>query len=123
MVAGTIGYVAPEYGQTWQATTKGDVYSFGVLAMELATGRRAVDGGEESLVEWAWRVVGRGRLGRALPVSVMGSGLVGGAEEMSEVLRIGVKCTAEAPYARPNMKEVLEMLIGIYYSRGYGIIV
>ncbi|XP_015943143.1 probable LRR receptor-like serine/threonine-protein kinase At1g74360 [Arachis duranensis] len=119
VVAGTVGYVAPEYGQTWQATTKGDVYSFGVLAMELATGRRAVDGGEESLVEWAWRVVGRGRLGRALPVSVMGSGLVGGAEEMSEVLRIGVKCTAEAPYARPNMKEVLDMLIGIYYSKGY----
>lgn len=123
MVAGTVGYVAPEYGQTWQATTKGDVYSYGVLVMELATGRRAVDGGEECLVEWARRVMGYGRqhhhhhgLSRAVPVLLMGSGLVGGVEEMGELLRIGVKCTAEAPHARPNMKEVLGMLIMISNS-------
>ncbi|KAK7265832.1 hypothetical protein RJT34_33456 [Clitoria ternatea] len=128
MVAGTVGYVAPEYGQTWQATTKGDVYSFGVLVMELATGRRAVDGGEECLVEWARRVMGRGRhhhgLSRSVPVLLMGSGLVGGAEEMAELLRIGVKCTGEAPQIRPNMKEVLAMLIKIYNSKGnsnYGV--
>ncbi|XVE56877.1 hypothetical protein DITRI_Ditri04bG0045600 [Diplodiscus trichospermus] len=118
-VAGTIGYVAPEYGQTWQATTKGDVYSYGVLAMELATGRRAVDGGEECLVEWARRIMGNGRngLGRAvIPVVLLGSGLAEGAEEMCELLRIGIRCTAEAPQARPNMKEVLAMLIRITNS-------
>ncbi|XWS60488.1 hypothetical protein CRYUN_Cryun07bG0040400 [Craigia yunnanensis] len=120
MVAGTIGYVAPEYGQTWQATTKGDVYSYGVLAMELATGRRAVDGGEECLVEWARRIMGNGRngLGRAvIPVVLLGSGLAEGAEEMCQLLRIGVRCTAEAPQARPTMKEVLPMLIRITSSR------
>ncbi|KAF2316055.1 hypothetical protein GH714_040850 [Hevea brasiliensis] len=109
MVAGTVGYVAPEYGQTWKATTKGDVYSFGVLAMELATGRRAVDGGEESLVEWARRVLGsaRSRVGRAvIPVMLLGSGLADGAVEMCELLKIGIWCTEEAPQARPNMKEV-----------------
>ncbi|XWS47976.1 hypothetical protein CRYUN_Cryun13aG0031800 [Craigia yunnanensis] len=119
MVAGTIGYVAPEYGQTWQATTKGDVYSYGVLAMELATGRRAVDGGEECLVEWARRIMGNGRngLGRSvIPVVLLGSGLAEGADEMRELLRIGVRCTAEAPQARPNMKEVLAMLIRITNS-------
>ncbi|GLT62526.1 hypothetical protein SLA2020_351580 [Shorea laevis] len=116
VVAGTVGYVAPEYGQTWHATTKGDVYSYGVLAMELATGRRAVDGGEECLVEWGRRVIGIGRHGlsrSAIPVVLLGSGLAEGAEEMSELLRIGVKCTAESPQARPNMKEVLAMLIMI----------
>lgn len=116
MVAGTIGYVAPEYGQTWKATTKGDVYSFGVLAMELATARRALDGGEECLVEWAKRVMGNGRhgLSRAvIPVAVLGSGLAEGANEMCELLKIGVKCTNEAPAARPNIKEVLAMLINI----------
>nr|KYP55472.1 putative LRR receptor-like serine/threonine-protein kinase At1g74360 family [Cajanus cajan]KYP67247.1 putative LRR receptor-like serine/threonine-protein kinase At1g74360 family [Cajanus cajan] len=121
MVAGTVGYVAPEYGHTWQATTKGDVYSFGVLVMELATGRRAVDGGEECLVEWARRVMGYGRhhgLGRSVPVLLMGSGLVGGAEEMGELLRVGVRCTADSPQARPNMKEVLAMLIKIYNPKG-----
>ncbi|KAB2055440.1 hypothetical protein ES319_A11G038100v1 [Gossypium barbadense] len=127
MVAGTVGYVAPEYGQTWQATTKGDVYSYGVLAMELATGRRAVDGGDECLVEWGKRVMGKGRnvSSRAvIPVMLLGSGLSVGAEEMFELLRIGVRCTAEAPQDRPNMKEVLGMLIRITSNRAdfnYGI--
>ncbi|RDX92269.1 putative LRR receptor-like serine/threonine-protein kinase, partial [Mucuna pruriens] len=116
MVAGTVGYVAPEYGHTWQATTKGDVYSFGVLVMELATGRRAVDGGDECLVEWAKRVMSYGR--HHVPVLLMGSGLVGGADEMCDLLRIGVRCTADAPQARPNMKEVLAMLIKIFNPKG-----
>ncbi|XP_030531738.1 probable LRR receptor-like serine/threonine-protein kinase At1g74360 [Rhodamnia argentea] len=112
VVAGTIGYVAPEYGQTWKATPKGDVYSFGVLIMELATGRRAVDGGEECLVEWAKRVMGSGRQSARsiIPVALMGSGLAEGADEMCELLRVGMRCTAESPQARPNMKEVLGML-------------
>ncbi|KAL6584063.1 hypothetical protein OROMI_003352 [Orobanche minor] len=115
-VAGTVGYVAPEYGQTWQATTKGDVYSYGVLAMELATGRRAVDGGEECLVEWAKRVVWDGRVGfnrSTIPVALLVSSLAEGAEKMSELLRIGIWCTAESPHFRPNMKEVLAMLFRI----------
>ncbi|CAA7019303.1 unnamed protein product [Microthlaspi erraticum] len=53
--------VAPEYGKTWQATTRGDVYSYGVLTMELSTGRRAVDEGEECLVEWAGNMTAKGR--------------------------------------------------------------
>ncbi|WOH10428.1 hypothetical protein DCAR_0729897 [Daucus carota subsp. sativus] len=115
MVAGTVGYVAPEYGQTWQATTKGDVYSYGVLVMELATGRRAVDGGEECLVEWARRVMGNGRQGRTLvPVGLLVSSRRGeGAEELCELLRVGIRCAAEMPQARPNMKEVLAMLVKI----------
>lgn len=124
MVAGTVGYVAPEYGQTGKATTKGDVYSFGVLAMELATGRHAVDGGDECLVEWGRRVMlmmggnvigsrGSTRWGLVIPVVMLGSGLAEGAEEMCELLRIGIKCTQESPQARPNMKEVLAMLIKI----------
>ncbi|CAI9266818.1 unnamed protein product [Lactuca saligna] len=116
MVAGTIGYVAPEYGQTWQATTKGDVYSYGVLVMELATGRRAVDGGEECLVEWAKRVMGDGRQSM-IPVAGLVCGGGEGAVEMCELLRVGIRCTAEAPQARPNMKEVLDMLIRILANR------
>lgn len=120
MVAGTIGYVAPEYGQIMQATTKGDVYSYGVLAMELATGRHAIDGGEECLVEWATRVMGDRRKGftRAIiPVALLVPGLVEGAEEMYELLRIGIRCTAETPHDRPNMKQVLDMLISIPSSQ------
>ncbi|KAL3819491.1 hypothetical protein ACJIZ3_005396 [Penstemon smallii] len=126
MVAGTVGYVAPEYGQIWQATTKGDVYSYGVLIMELATGRRAVDGGEECLVEWAKRVMGDGRVISSsnynynttkIPVALLVSGLAQGAEQLSELLRIGIWCTNESPHSRPNMKEVLAMLFRISCSQ------
>ncbi|KAJ4883760.1 putative LRR receptor-like serine/threonine-protein kinase [Raphanus sativus] len=117
VIAGTIGYVAPEYGQTWQATTRGDVYSYGVLVMELATGRRAVDGGEECLVEWAKRVMmtGGGNMTatKGSPFTLSGTKPGYGAEEMTELLKVGVKCTAEQPQARPNMKEVLSMLVKI----------
>ncbi|CAI9112014.1 OLC1v1012377C1 [Oldenlandia corymbosa var. corymbosa] len=121
MVAGTVGYVAPEYGQTWHATTKGDVYSYGVLIMELATGRRAVDGGEECLLDWARRVMGDGRQGftrSLIPVAFLVSGLEKGAEQMCELLQIGIRCTAESPHLRPNMKEVLAMLFGISGKSG-----
>jgi len=121
-VAGTVGYVAPEYSQTWHATTKGDVYSFGVLAMELATARRAVDGGEECLVEWARRVVGENhQLGLdqyVVPVLAVGPGQNSGAKEMGQLLSIGIRCTTEAPQGRPNMKEVLSMLVKILGYEG-----
>ncbi|EPS62114.1 hypothetical protein M569_12677 [Genlisea aurea] len=110
-VAGTVGYVAPEYVQTWQATTKGDVYSYGVVAMELAAARRAVDGGEEEcLLEWARRVIGDDG---NTPVSESWLGVGEGANEMYELLKIGLRCTAERPNRRPNMMEVLFMLCGI----------
>lgn len=124
IVAGTVGYVAPEYSQTWQATTKGDVYSFGVLAMELATGRRAVDGGEECLVEQVRRVTGNGQLASESSDQSLLSTLIvqlegnEGKEEMCELLRIGLKCTAETPQLRPNMKEVLSMLVKASGTQG-----
>lgn len=113
VIAGTIGYVAPEYGQTWQATIRGDVYSYGVLAMELATGRRAVDGGEECLVEWAKRVMTGNMPTKGSPITLSGTKPGNGAEEMTELLKVGVKCTADHPQARPNIKEVLAMLVKI----------
>jgi hypothetical protein len=58
--------------------------------------------------------MGSGRHGLSrtrIPVVLLGSGLAEGAEEMCDLLRIGIGCTAEAPQWRPNMKEVLAMLI------------
>lgn len=128
VVAGTVGYVAPEYVHTWRATTRGDVYSFGVLAMELATGRRAVDGGEECLVEWARRVAGEGWRGlRRAMAPVMAKAMmveeevmaVSGLAKMCNLLMVGMRCTAEMPQARPDMREVLAILLNIY-SNGVG---
>ncbi|KAK6250014.1 hypothetical protein SCA6_004019 [Theobroma cacao] len=63
---------------------------------------------EDLISDRVRRVMGNGRngLGRAaIPVVLLGSGLAEGAEEMRELLQIGVRCTAESPQARPNMKE------------------
>jgi serine/threonine protein kinase len=106
VVAGTVGYVAPEYGQTWRATNKGDVYSYGVLLMELATGRRAVEYGgeeeEECLVDWARRMAREGwcpeREEAPSPVSWV-------------LLTLGMWCTADAPQERPDMTDVLAALL------------
>jgi serine/threonine protein kinase len=115
VVAGTVGYVAPEYGQTWRATTKGDVYSYGVLLMELATGRRAVDAGEEEcLVDWARRTVKEGRNTRHQEREDQStSGAV-----FWELLALGMRCTADAPHERPDMPEVLAALLDIAAANG-----
>lgn len=116
ILAGTVGYVAPEYVHTWRVTTKGDVYSFGVLLMELATGRRAVDGQDECLIDWGRRV------------RMEGWKVVWELEEMvadSEIKRfvvrrlltVALRCTEEAPQERPDMKEVYSTLLGISIRR------
>jgi serine/threonine protein kinase len=110
VVAGTVGYVAPEYGQTWRATTKGDVYSYGVLLMELATGRRAVDGAEdECLVEWARRMAKEGWRSSSEKAAAVGT-------VSWELLMLGMRCTADAPQERPDMPDVLAALLDVAAS-------
>lgn len=69
VVAGTVGYVPPEYSQSWRATTKGDVYSYGVVLLELITGKRPLSVSENSdgnLVEWVNMLISDGRAAEAI---------------------------------------------------------
>ncbi|GLT31604.1 hypothetical protein SLA2020_063330 [Shorea laevis] len=65
-LAGTFGYLTPEYISTRKASKESDVFSFGVVILEIVTGRKSTDQmGEESdlgLVEWVWNLYGKGRL-------------------------------------------------------------
>ncbi|XP_059431676.1 receptor-like protein kinase HSL1 [Corylus avellana] len=108
--AGSFGYIAPEYAHTTRVSEKSDVYSFGVILLELATGRKACDGDENtSLAEWAWRRFQEGGpLVDALDEEVKELRYL---DEMCCVFQLGIICTGILPSTRPSMKEVLKILL------------
>ncbi|GFZ19478.1 receptor-like kinase in in flowers 3 [Actinidia rufa] len=110
-VAGTMGYVAPEYALYGQLTERSDVYSFGVVFLELLSGKKAMmmdKQGQPSLVtEWAWALV---RKGRALDVIEDGMLDLGPPEVMEKYVLVAVLCSHPQLYARPTMDQVVKIL-------------
>ncbi|XP_043718494.1 MDIS1-interacting receptor like kinase 1-like [Telopea speciosissima] len=113
MVAGSYGYIAPEYGYTLKVDEKSDVYSYGVVLMELLTGKRPLDpefGESVDIVEWV-----RGKLRNNKELEATLDSSIGGQckhiqEEMLLVLRIALLCTTKSPKDRPSMRDVITML-------------
>ncbi|XP_078435069.1 uncharacterized protein LOC144706068 [Wolffia australiana] len=99
-LAGSLGYVAPSPGLP---SVKDDVYAFGVVLLEMVTGRAAVDG----VVEWAW---GRFRAGGEAEVDADAIGGSRHEKEMTAVVRLALFCTAEVAAERPTMKLVAQVL-------------
>ncbi|KAF7127805.1 hypothetical protein RHSIM_Rhsim11G0143000 [Rhododendron simsii] len=70
LLAGTMGYLAPECVVTGKASKESDVYSFGIVALEIACGRKPLDSkvleSQMRLVEWVWDLYGMGRLFEAV---------------------------------------------------------
>ncbi|GFY99536.1 leucine-rich repeat transmembrane protein kinase family protein [Actinidia rufa] len=112
MVAGSYGYIAPEYGYTLKVDEKSDIYSYGVVLMELLTGKHPLDpkfGESVDIVEWFWRKIRDNiSLEEALDPNVGTCKHV--QEEMLLVLRIALFCTAKLPKDRPSMRDVITML-------------
>ncbi|KDP23736.1 hypothetical protein JCGZ_23569 [Jatropha curcas] len=110
MVAGSYGYIAPEYGYTLKVDEKSDIYSFGVVLLELLSGKKPLDpafGEPIDIVEWIRRD-NRG-LEEALDPNIAGQ-CKHVQEEMLLVLRIAILCTAKNPKDRPSMRDVITML-------------
>ncbi|XP_052187374.1 MDIS1-interacting receptor like kinase 1-like [Diospyros lotus] len=112
MVAGSYGYIAPEYGYTLKVDEKSDIYSYGVVLMELLTGKRPLDpefGEAVDVVEWIRRKIRENRsLEEALDPNVGNCKYV--KEEMLLVLQVALLCTAKLPKERPSMRDVITML-------------
>ncbi|XP_008789069.2 L-type lectin-domain containing receptor kinase VIII.1-like [Phoenix dactylifera] len=121
VAAGTMGYFAPEYLLTGRATERTDVFSFGALVLEVACGRRPIDGVDHAaaacsstrwcsnLVEWVWGLHGEGRILEAADRRLEGEFDEG---EMSRVLLVGLACSSPDPELRPGMRSVVQMLSG-----------
>ncbi|CAL5400205.1 unnamed protein product [Camellia sinensis] len=112
VVAGSVGYLAPEYAHTTRVNEKIDVYSFGVVLLELVTGREANNNGDEDtcLAEWAWRHFQDGNpLVDVLDEEVKEPCYL---DKMTCVFKLGIVCTGRCPSTRPSMKEVLQILLG-----------
>ncbi|KAK1434731.1 hypothetical protein QVD17_00481 [Tagetes erecta] len=109
-VAGSFGYMAPEHAYTTKVNEKIDVYSFGVILLELTTGKEASNGNEHSsLAEWAWQhALGDAQIVDALDNEVKDPMYL---NEMTGVFKLGIWCTSKLPTSRPSMKEVCQMLL------------
>lgn len=113
--AGTMGYMPPEYKEGFTAATvKADVYSFGILMLEIATGKRpnlplVLDKGKEvGLTVWARHMVAENRQMEMIDPAVSRDGLVKATVE--ECFNIACVCTSEHSRERPVMSQVLELL-------------
>ncbi|XP_039789034.1 LRR receptor-like serine/threonine-protein kinase HSL2 isoform X2 [Panicum virgatum] len=109
-VVGSFGYMAPEYAYTRKVNEKVDVFGFGVVLLELTTGRKANDGGEHgSLAEWAGHHYRSGSI--VLDATDICIRYAGYTDEIETVFRLGVRCTGSSPLSRPTMKDVLQILL------------
>ncbi|XP_074264001.1 receptor-like protein kinase 7 [Silene latifolia] len=110
VIAGTHGYIAPEYGYTYKVDEKSDVYSFGVVLMELVTGKKPIDpefGDNKDIVSW----VSSKLKNQESVFSTIDSNIAQPLrEEAIKVLKIAILCTAKLPELRPTMRRVVQML-------------
>ncbi|EFJ30128.1 hypothetical protein SELMODRAFT_145920 [Selaginella moellendorffii] len=116
-VAGTLGYMAPEYATRGRLTAKADVFSYGILVLEIASGRKCVDPAlpaeEELLLQLSWKLVMANRMSECIDKRLGGDYAV---EEVSRLLRVAMLCTQEHEEARPTMSDVVAMLLGSHSS-------
>ncbi|KAM6574545.1 hypothetical protein CsatA_022872 [Cannabis sativa] len=119
-VVGTLGYLAPWHTRTGKATPNADVFSFGAFLLEVACGRRPIEGsrtetGEELiLVDWVFSCWCRGNIMEAMDSNLIEldsteAGLVL-EEEVELVLKLGLLCSHSEPRMRPTMRQVVSFL-------------
>ncbi|PIN19529.1 Serine/threonine protein kinase [Handroanthus impetiginosus] len=111
-VAGTIGYVAPEYAMRGHLTEKADTFSFGVLALEIISGRpNSVSSLEDDMIyllEWAWDLHENNKEIELVDPKLRQYN----ADEVRRIIGVSLLCTQASPALRPAMSRVVAMLCG-----------
>ncbi|KAJ8755708.1 hypothetical protein K2173_022701 [Erythroxylum novogranatense] len=112
-IAGTIGYMAPEYAMRGYLTDKADVYSFGIVALEIVSGKSNTNYRPKEefvyLLDWAYVLEEQGNLLELVDPD-LGSNY--SKEEAMKMLNIALLCTNPSPTLRPVMSSVVSMLDG-----------
>ncbi|XP_008797123.2 LRR receptor-like serine/threonine-protein kinase RPK2 [Phoenix dactylifera] len=112
-VAGTFGYVAPEYATTCRVSDKADVYSYGVVLLELMSGKRSLDpsfaeyGNGFTIVAWGRLLIQEERADELFSPTLWESGP---KDKLVEMLRLALACTVDSISVRPSMKQVVMTL-------------
>lgn len=109
-VAGSVGYIPPEYAYTMRVTMAGNVYSFGVVLLELLTGRPAVSQGTELAKSVLSISEKHNKWDHILDSSICKTSL-NVRSQMLAVLKLALACVSVSPEGRPKMKSVLRMLL------------
>ncbi|KAG5529611.1 hypothetical protein RHGRI_030107 [Rhododendron griersonianum] len=106
-IEGTFGYMAPEYFMHGIVDEKTDVFAFGVLLLELITGRRAVDSFRQSLVMWAKPLLENNKI-KDLADPKLGDAY--DTSEMKRAISTALSCLHHLPNMRPTMGRVVQIL-------------
>nr|TKW30203.1 hypothetical protein SEVIR_2G020100v2 [Setaria viridis] len=110
---GTIGFRSPEYIYNGRATRKTDVFAFGVLVLEIVTGKRAVGRDDVQfghVTDWAWKLHAEGNLLAAVDAAVLTAGGEFDAEEAIRLLKLGMACSNPNPADRPSMVDAVRII-------------
>jgi serine/threonine protein kinase len=108
-IAGTLGYMAPEYIVRGKLSEKADVYSFGILVIEVVSGRKnnSFNDNPNSILQMVWSHYLRGTLSEVVDPSLEGNFQ---AEEASRLLQIGLLSVQASAELRPSMSAVVNLL-------------
>ncbi|CAN6210247.1 unnamed protein product [Urochloa humidicola] len=115
LAAGTVGYLAPEYLQMGKATEKSDIYSYGVVLLEICTGKQPIERETPrsmnmlNVVDWVWNLHSKGKLLDAADPYLSGQY---DNEQMKRLLLLGLSCVNPFSEERPVMRNVLGILEG-----------
>ncbi|XP_070675399.1 L-type lectin-domain containing receptor kinase IX.1-like [Malus domestica] len=111
VLAGTMGYMAPECLTTGKASKETDVYSFGVVALEIACGRKPIDPKlgrtQINMVEWVWELYGEGKIIEAADPKLCGEF---DAKQMECLLIVGLWCAHPDYTMRSSIQQTIQVL-------------
>jgi serine/threonine protein kinase len=111
VLAGTMGYMAPECVTTGKASKDSDVYSFGIVALEIACGRKPIKSNAPEdqvvMVEWVWQLYGIGKILEAADPKLGGDF---DEQQMERLMIVGLWCAHPDRSLRPSIRQTIHVL-------------